>query len=404
MKIFVRVCCLLVLSASLSGCAALVELLESDPEPEPWASIAPMPTPVMFASRAESSIRIDGRLREQAWQNASPSSEFGDIALRPGHDPTEKTSVRIVWDDMYLYIGAIMEESDVWATLTEQNSVIFHDNDFEVFLDPDGDFHNYHEFEINALGTFWELTLERPYRDGAPMTNPDNLPGMEVAVQVDGTLNDPSDEDSGWTVEMAIPWSSLRRFDSRALPPSQGVAWLANFSRVEWPLAVVADQYKKDVNSEESNWTWAPTGIVDIHRPERWGWLVFTEQAPENNALWLDDEPSPAWSPEVVETFLQLKHEASIRNLMMAWYYHAAHHRSSTGSWPVDTSILPAYWIPEGVCFNADMHDNGYFAEARRCRSSIGGAQESQTGHVLTARYTIDHLGHLERHVIQSIR
>ena len=50
--------------------------------------------------------------------------------------------------------------------MTEKNGVIFHDNDFEVFIDPDGDNHQYYEFEMNALNTIWELTLPRPYRAG----------------------------------------------------------------------------------------------------------------------------------------------------------------------------------------------------------------------------------------------
>merc|ERR1719416_91540 len=70
------------------------------------------------------------------------------------------------WDDAYLYVGAHMEETDVWGTLTEHNSVIFHDNDFEVFVDTDGTNHNYKEFEINALGTTWCLHLNKPYDNG----------------------------------------------------------------------------------------------------------------------------------------------------------------------------------------------------------------------------------------------
>ena len=74
----------------------------------------------------------------------------------------------MLWDDKYLYIGAAMVEPHVWATLTERDAVIYHDNDFEVFIDPDGDTHLYYEIEINALGTVWDLLLVRPYRDGGP--------------------------------------------------------------------------------------------------------------------------------------------------------------------------------------------------------------------------------------------
>ena len=59
----------------------------------------------------------------------------------------------MLWDDDYFYIGAELREPHVWGTLTAHDSVIFHDNDFEVFIDPNGDNHEYYEFEINALGT-----------------------------------------------------------------------------------------------------------------------------------------------------------------------------------------------------------------------------------------------------------
>ena len=56
----------------------------------------------------------------------------------------------MLWDDQFFYVGAELEEPHVWATLTERDSVIFHDNDFEVFIDPDGDTHLYYELEMNA--------------------------------------------------------------------------------------------------------------------------------------------------------------------------------------------------------------------------------------------------------------
>ena len=45
----------------------------------------------------------------------------------------------------------------------------------QVFIDPDGDNHNYYEFEMNALNTVWELVLRKPYKDGGPCLNPYNL-------------------------------------------------------------------------------------------------------------------------------------------------------------------------------------------------------------------------------------
>ena len=78
----------------------------------------------------------------------------------------------MLWDDKYLYIGAEMEEPHVWATLTKHDSVIFHDNDFELFVDPDGDNHNTTEFEMNALNTAGTCSWPSPTRTAARRRTP----------------------------------------------------------------------------------------------------------------------------------------------------------------------------------------------------------------------------------------
>ena len=115
----------------------------------------------------------------------------------------------MLWDDQYLYVAAELEEPHVWATLTEHDSVIFHDNDFEVFLNPSGDGLNYFEFEINALNTSWDLFLPKPYREGGKADNSWDIPGLRTAVHVNGTLNDPRDTDRGWTVGNGLSVGSV---------------------------------------------------------------------------------------------------------------------------------------------------------------------------------------------------
>src|SRR4051794_35906835 len=104
----------------------------------------------------------------------------------------------MAWDDDSFYV-AVMEEPHVWATLTKHGAAIFHDNEFEVFLDPDGDNHEYDEFEINALGTGWDLFLARPYRDGGLAGDEWKIPGLRTAVVIEGTMNAPRDRGRGWS-------------------------------------------------------------------------------------------------------------------------------------------------------------------------------------------------------------
>ena len=105
------------------------------------------------AHRAPSAMRIDGRLDEVAWQRAPWTDTFVDIQGAKLPLPRFRTRAKMLWDDEYLYVAAELEEPHVWATLTAHDSVIFRDNDFELFIDPDGDTHEYYELEVNALET-----------------------------------------------------------------------------------------------------------------------------------------------------------------------------------------------------------------------------------------------------------
>ena len=115
------------------------------------------------AYRSIGSVNIDGRLDEPSWQRAVWTDPFVDIEgeeMKP--KPRLSTRAKMLWDDTYFYVAAEMEEPHVWATLRDRDATIYHDNDFEVFMDPDGDTHEYYEFEINAFGTEWDLFLMKP--------------------------------------------------------------------------------------------------------------------------------------------------------------------------------------------------------------------------------------------------
>ncbi len=218
---------------------------------------------------------MDGSLQKPAWRTAPWTEDFIDIQGPQHPKPRFKTRAKMLWDDEHLFIGAEMEEPDVWATLAVHDSVIFQDNDFEVFLDPDGDGQLYAELEMNALNTTWDLLLVRPYRAGGPAVNGWEIKGLQTGVSIDGTLNDPTTRDVGWTVEIAIPWAALAEIARCPCPPRDGDQWRINFSRVEWQTRGVGSRYEKAPGLAEDNWVWSPMGVIDMHRPERWGVLQF---------------------------------------------------------------------------------------------------------------------------------
>ena len=183
----------------------------------------------------------------------------------------------MMWDQTYFYIGAELVEPHLWGTLTEHDSVIFRDNDFEVFIDPNGDNHEYYELEINALGTTWDLLLPKPYKDDGKAVNGWEIAGMKSAVHLDGTLNDPRDIDRGWTVEIALPWKALGELARVPSPPRDGDQWRVNFSRVQWQLHEDREGLRKGPRApKEDNWVWSPQGVIDMHRPEKWGYVQFS--------------------------------------------------------------------------------------------------------------------------------
>jgi hypothetical protein len=274
----------LALAVLLIAVAGRAQVLPRIPVPEPKTAFAPFE---YVCRRAAAPLAIDGRLNEPSWQEAEWTEVFGDIEGPAKPAPRFRTRAQMLWDDRYLYIGAYLEEPHVWATLTARDSIIFQDNDFEVFVDPDGDTHAYYELEMNALNTVWDLLLVKPYRDGGPAVHAWDIQGLKTGVRVLGTLNDPSDQDKAWTVEIALPFAVLREcIPGKPERPAAGDQWRVTFSRVEYRVNVESGAYAKVKDAgtgqplPEDNWTWAPQGVINIHYPEMWGYVQFSARLP----------------------------------------------------------------------------------------------------------------------------
>jgi hypothetical protein len=292
--------------------------------------------------RAGGPVKFDGKLDDPAWKNAPWSEDFVDIEGDVRPRPRFRTRMKMLWDDRHLYIGAEIEEPHVWGTLTRHDSVIFHDNDFEVFLDPDADSHLYGELELNALNTTWDLLLSRPYKDGGRAINGWEIAGLRTAVHIDGTINDPRDTDRGWSVEIAIPWPALAEISYAPCPPRDGDQWRINFSRVEWRHEVVGGRYQKSKGTKEDNWVWSPQGVIDMHRPERWGVLQFTTAPAGKGKL------RPITS-------------ARVRYLLHRIYYAERDHHKARGKWARSLSALGLSG-PEWANFRIETTAAGFVA------------------------------------------
>lgn len=242
--------------------------------------------------KAESAIKIDGKADEKTWDNAPWSADFIDI--EGNKTPKYKTNLKMLWDEENLYFYAHLEEPHVWATLKQRDTIIFYNNDFEVFIDPDGDTQNYMEFEMNALNTVWDLLMVKAYRDGGPIIYNWDINGLKSAVSVEGSINNASDTDKSWSIEIAMPWSVLKEpSGSNKLPI--GDFWRINFSRVNWDFELNDGKYyrKKDAKGNflpEYNWVWSPQGVINMHEPEHWGYAYFSEKTKGDSFIIPKDE------------------------------------------------------------------------------------------------------------------
>jgi hypothetical protein len=228
------------------------------------------PPPLYTAHRSPTSITIDGKLDDPAWNSAPWTRDFVDVRGSDYPAPSLRTRCKVLWDDQNLYIAAELQDPHVWGTMTQQGSHLYEENNFEVFLDPQRSGRNYWELEINALNTTWDLQMSRPYSEGGGPIPGTALAGLRTAVNVRGTLNNPADQDQGWTAEIAIPWTST----NNGHPPKDGDQWRMLLCRIEWDLHTSTGQYKK-VPTGEHYWAWSPAGAINYHMPEKYGQLRF---------------------------------------------------------------------------------------------------------------------------------
>lgn len=280
-------------------------------------------------------ISIDGKANEPAWSKAGCTAQFIDIEgdLKP--KPTYATRLKMLWDKQGLYLFAELEEPDVWAYYQQHDQIVYHENDFEIFIDPDRDSRNYFEFEVNAANTLFDLFLPKPYRDGGNPLLTWDAEGFKSAVSIDGTLNNPADRDKKWNVELFIPFSSLHAENVKTPVPASGEVWKIDFSRVEWQTQIADGKYikKKDNKTgkflNENNWVWSATGEINMHVPERWGMIQFSEET-----------IGKGW------TKFQMPADEELKKLLWLTYYKQSEYKRRTGDF---AQSLEQISVPEQV-------------------------------------------------------
>ena len=225
----------------------------------PDAQAAP-PVPRYEVHRATSSITVDGLVDESAWESASQP-----VALRALWEqqtgPRHATAARLLWDDDYLYVSYEVEDADITAQYLERDDPTYRDDAVEIFLNPmPSQTGLYYGLEKNARAVLFDYLMY----DSRRLFKRFDMDGVRVATHLDGTLNARGDSDTGWSLEVAIPWDNFEVLGDR---PEPGTVWSANLNR--W------DGIQPDRTM--SIWSDPLVERPHPHFPERFGELIFVD-------------------------------------------------------------------------------------------------------------------------------
>jgi len=165
----------------------------------PASPPAAKPVPAVRAVRSAAPMVLDGRLDEPAWREAPPATGFTQSDPQEGQAATERTEIRVVYDDAALYVGARMfdsEPSKIRRRLSRRDDYHIDADYLIVYLDPHHDHLTGARFQVTAAGSLGDAAL---YNDTNEDESWDGVWDAKVVV-----------DDQGWTAELRIPFSQLR--------------------------------------------------------------------------------------------------------------------------------------------------------------------------------------------------
>lgn len=199
----------------------------------------------IIAAKVQNPPRIDGRLDDPCWREAVPTSDFVQMEPEEGEPATEQTIVRVVYDENNLYFGIECLDSQpdkITARLVPRDSNFWPGDLITIVLDTFHDHQNCYGFQVNPRGIQRDFRSEGDGRRG--------WGGIDLAW--DGLWwSECMITDRGWTVEVAIPFKTLR------FPRKREQVWGINIQRYQ------------SSRREDSDWspiTRADLGIIKVSK------------------------------------------------------------------------------------------------------------------------------------------
>lgn len=228
--------------------------------PQVRASRALPPTPKYEVKRAKTAITVDGKLDDEAWKSA-PAVDF----IFPWDFQTgakQATRARLLWDDRNLYVGYEATDADIVAHFDKRDDPTYRDDAVEIFINPNPAQTLYYGLEMNAKATLYDYFYSFPQL----LIKRLDFSGVQLATHLNGTLNQTSDKDTSWTLELAIPWANFEEL-AKKLPPEAGTTWRVNLNR--WDGV--------EPNRRLSQWSDSGLEKPNPHNPARFGELIFVK-------------------------------------------------------------------------------------------------------------------------------
>lgn len=201
---------------------------------------------------------VDGLAKEAMWENLTPVSFVSNTS-----EPLKANSwFKAVWDNDYLYFYFWMDDKDLTGKMTERDAHLWNEEVMEIFLDADCNPKTYYEFEWNPLNTLLDLYVLNPgcNREIIRQWWSWNCEGIKSAIVLEGTINDNSDMDKGWGLEVAIPFSEIQ--SAANIPPKVDDIWKFDLTRREGTEA--------EETLQKSSWL-----PPSCHFPLSYGTLIF---------------------------------------------------------------------------------------------------------------------------------
>jgi len=229
-------------------------------------------------------IKLDGKLDEPAWKTAASTGPLVDVRTgEPNLAFPVNGEVKLLWSDAGMYVAFSVADKDIIGSFKkgDRDPHLWTKDTVEIMVDPDGDGDNkdYYEIQINPQNLVFDSQFDA-YNE--PRVEPDGPFGHQEwsantksAVSLDGTLDQSTDEDRGYTVEAFFPWKSFSK--AQKLPPEVGSSWRINF-------------YAMKNNGGVS---WSPIlGQGNFHKASRFGRVVWSKKGAVEPAASASAAPS----------------------------------------------------------------------------------------------------------------